>query len=229
MDRLDGLERRPGGGIAHAQGTLDSTTIPASPDTAYISAHWQILCAVTNWHLLVAVFVAAIVCLFLAWRVDLNEFSMNLFYRNRLVRCYLGASRKPRNPNPFTGFDPSDDLVFSSFQSAHNYSGPFPIVNTTLNLVKGQNLAWQERKSESFVITPLTADSTRGLKDWIWTLNRDKSTKKKAEKRYESTVFALRKATLIPKASGRELPFPSPVLLPARTWVITPRRLSRFS
>ena len=32
--------------------------------------------------------------LLLAWRVDINEFSLNEFYRNRLVRCYLGATRR---------------------------------------------------------------------------------------------------------------------------------------
>jgi hypothetical protein len=34
----------------------------------------------------------------LAWRVDINEFSMHHFYKNRLVRCYMGASnvRCPR-------------------------------------------------------------------------------------------------------------------------------------
>jgi len=31
---------------------------------------------------------------------------------------------------------------------------PLPIFNTTLNLVHGQNLAWQERKAESFAMTP---------------------------------------------------------------------------
>jgi hypothetical protein len=30
------------------------------------------------------------------WAVNVNEFSLNAFYRNRLVRCYLGASI----PNP---------------------------------------------------------------------------------------------------------------------------------
>ena len=29
----------------------------------------------------------------MAARVDINEFSLNAFYRNRLVRCYLGATR----------------------------------------------------------------------------------------------------------------------------------------
>src|SRR5207247_1985125 len=32
--------------------------------------------------------------------------------------------------------------------------GPYPIVNAALNLVAGQDLAWQERKATSFVFTP---------------------------------------------------------------------------
>ena len=35
------------------------------------------------------------------------------------------------------------------------FSGPFPIVNATLNLSSGRNLAWQERKGASFIFTPL--------------------------------------------------------------------------
>jgi hypothetical protein len=38
----------------------------------------------------------------LAWRVDVNEFSTHLLYRNRLVRCFLGASVPP--PRPFQPF-----------------------------------------------------------------------------------------------------------------------------
>ena len=34
--------------------------------------------------------------------------SLHAFYRNRLARCYLGASNIPRHPNPFTGFDEKD-------------------------------------------------------------------------------------------------------------------------
>jgi hypothetical protein len=70
----------------------------------------------------------------LACRVDINLFSMNLLYRNRLVRCYLGASRrdcmgKPltcigRRPNPFTGFDPSDDTPLALFRRRRTAAGP---------------------------------------------------------------------------------------------------------
>ena len=41
-------------------------------------------------------------------RVDINDFSMNPFYRNRLTRCYLGATNAQRDPNPLTGFDDRD-------------------------------------------------------------------------------------------------------------------------
>ena len=116
----------------------------------------------------------------LSWRVDVNEFSMHHFYKNRLVRCYLGASRDQRAdrperaPDPFTGFDPGDDLKLAylrvrpgwndavtraakrrdNAEDDRDYVGPLPIVNTALNLVKGADLAWQERRAQSFVFTP---------------------------------------------------------------------------
>ena len=98
------------------------------------------------------------VTLLMAWRVDINEFSMHLFYRNRLVRCYLGASNEQRSPNLFTGFDPNDDdIPLKNLRTDRDkqYDGPYPLLNASLNLVKGQDLAWQERKAESFVMTPL--------------------------------------------------------------------------
>jgi hypothetical protein len=104
------------------------------------------------------------------WRVDVNAFSLHGMYINRLVRAYLGASREPkpdppaqvapnadvRDPNPFTLFDPRDDLPLYEFNSdcAVTYDGPYPLVNVALNLVGGDELAWQERKAAPFVLTP---------------------------------------------------------------------------
>ena len=106
----------------------------------------------------------AIVCvgvgLLFSWRVDINEFSIHHFYKNRLVRCYLGASRTTeRKADWFTGFDPNDDLRLAVFDNdvrdlKKPYPGPYPIVNCALNLTGGQDLAWQERKATSFVFTP---------------------------------------------------------------------------
>lgn len=95
-------------------------------------------------------------CFLFAWRVDINEFSLHAFYRNRLARCYLGASNIPRHPNPFTGFDKKDaDIPVSALLPSQGYNGPFPIFCTALNLTFGEDLAWQERKAASFAITPL--------------------------------------------------------------------------
>jgi hypothetical protein len=60
----------------------------------------------------------------MAWRIDINVFSLNAFYRNRLVRCYLGATRfetkadgtvvSHRKPQNFTGFDDRDDIPLAA-------------------------------------------------------------------------------------------------------------------
>jgi hypothetical protein len=88
----------------------------------------------------------------LSWRFDINLFSLHYYYRNRLVRCYLGASRDgKRQAQPFTGFDPNDDYKLADIRTD---LGPYPIINAALNLVSGDELAWQQRKAASFVFTP---------------------------------------------------------------------------
>lgn len=105
---------------------------------------------------LVLIVASAAVSLLVAWRVDVNEFSMHAFYRDRLARCYLGASNRSRDPNPFTGFDESDTkLAVSALRASKGYLGPYPIFCATLNLTFGEDLAWQERKAASFAFTPL--------------------------------------------------------------------------
>jgi hypothetical protein len=105
----------------------------------------------TSGRTLVAAFVAFLVAaLVLGWRVDINKFSLYMMYRNRLVRAYFGASSAARQPHPFTGFDPEDDPQFADMQDQR----PYHIVNTSLNLVSGEELAWQTRKAASFSFTP---------------------------------------------------------------------------
>jgi predicted acylesterase/phospholipase RssA len=91
----------------------------------------------------------------ISWQVNLNEFSLHTFYRNRLVRCFLGASRA-RKPHPFTGFDDEDDLPLTVLAGRRKDGRirPYPIFNASINLVAGKNLAWQERKAASFIFTP---------------------------------------------------------------------------
>jgi hypothetical protein len=77
-------------------------------------------------------------------------------YRVRLIRAFLGASNPRRKPHPFTGFDPNDNLRMAELPSR-----PLHVVNATLNLVKGENLAWQQRKAESFTTTKYRTGSCR--------------------------------------------------------------------
>jgi hypothetical protein len=54
--------------------------------------------------------VVGMLFLFFARNVALNKFSLHHMYRERLIRAYLGANRSVRRPDPFTGFDPDDNL-----------------------------------------------------------------------------------------------------------------------
>jgi hypothetical protein len=110
--------------------------------------------AASKGRVLGAFLICLVGSLLLAMRVDLNEFSMHYFYRNRLVRCYLGASNRERVPNPLTGFDRGDDLYLARLVADQGYDGPYPILGGALNLVHGEDLAWQERKAASFIMTP---------------------------------------------------------------------------
>jgi len=112
-----------------------------------------------------------VVLFLLPFRININEFSMHYFYKNRLVRCYLGASHQDRRPSLLTGFDSHDDFPLAQLvaqptvanQCHENdtvslpkpYHGPYPIICATLNLNTGSDLAKRERHGTSFVFTPL--------------------------------------------------------------------------
>ena len=133
-----------------------------------------------------------VILFFFGWRVDINEFSMAGFYRNRLARCYLGGNNPTRTPDPFTGLDDHEtngktslrlgSLLPKRFRFAMAsprdlphppYDGPFPIFSTTINLSFGQDLAVQERKGASFAFTPLYSGYHVG---WTSSRGTDKKT-----------------------------------------------------
>ncbi len=96
------------------------------------------------------------VALLLAWRLDINKFSLYMIMRIRLVRSFLGASNRKRQAHPFTGFDPSDDPPLARLLATDTgrLQRPYPLINTTLNLVGGKELAWQTRKAGAFLFSP---------------------------------------------------------------------------
>jgi hypothetical protein len=102
------------------------------------------------------------IAMLVARRIDSNKFSLHAMYRMRLIRAYLGASRRPREraPDPFTGFDENDNMPMGDLRPPSGKPDrPFHIVNVALNLTSSTRLNWQERKAESFTISPLHAGS----------------------------------------------------------------------
>jgi hypothetical protein len=102
---------------------------------------------------------------------EINIFGLNQFYRNRLVRCYLGATRWApgyRQPQPFTKFDGKDDMKLGAVLDASDkasgemhFRGPFPIFNCTLNLAGSSDLTLHTRHSASFTLTPIHCGADR--------------------------------------------------------------------
>jgi hypothetical protein len=140
-----------------------NTSIFEPPSFQHLDIHVPVLC-----------FAFLLSALFVSWRVNINEFSIHYLYRNRLVRCYLGATVKERNAQPFTGFSERDNFPLGKLQipagSEDPKDGrPLPILNTSLNVVRGKELALQSRKARSFALTPIYGGFTRILaceRDW---------------------------------------------------------------
>ena len=132
---------------------------------------------------------AAFIGWYLGGRINVNRFSLQGVYRNRLIRAFLGSARdrvgetedapkspsplRLRTPDPFTDFDPEDNLHLKDLMPARDDTRRlFPVIGTTLNLVRGATKAGQERKGAPFFITPTTCgflDSERKKKSFIET------------------------------------------------------------
>lgn len=113
-------------------------------------AYWPALSAMKSGLLLQVAGAAGALSLMFLWGVDLNIFSAQSFYCNRLMRSFLGASHTGRSANPFTGFDAKDDLRLDQLAGQR----PIPLINANVNLTGGDELAWQTRRGASFVFSP---------------------------------------------------------------------------
>jgi hypothetical protein len=128
--------------------------------------YWPMLDATERWVVLIVLVITAGCLSLLASRVDINEFSLNAFYRSRLSRCYLGATHflvGERKPQAFTEFDENDDLPLSDLMipeaQSHAPPGPLHIVNCALNLGGSSDLAMHTRHSASFAMSPIATGS----------------------------------------------------------------------
>ena len=72
------------------------------------------------WFFLLLIAVLSLIGVILSRVVNLNLFSLHNGYRNRLIRGFLAASRNKgqRRPNPFTNFDPADNVSMHELRPA---------------------------------------------------------------------------------------------------------------
>jgi hypothetical protein len=136
--------------------------------------YWKDLSHIQTQTVLAALMVAGFFGVWFSWYFEINIFGLSHFYRNRIVRCYLGAARWVpglRKPQPFTGFDRADDFSLSKLRNGWDcesqqaeqleFRGPFPILNCSLNLGGSSDLALETRHSASFSLTPLRCGADR--------------------------------------------------------------------
>jgi hypothetical protein len=130
----------------------------------FLSANEFRLIGDHDWLAPAALAVSSIFFTVYALLFDINIFSAHTMYKSRLVRAYLGASRAGRRrPHPFIGFDEQDDIPLEVLKDQH----PIHIINATINMTGGDDLAWQTRRAASFAFTPryvgYEAKSSQGI------------------------------------------------------------------
>lgn len=117
-------------------------------------AHFELLLQSPARLLLILTAVLFVLGLVCGRLINTNKFSLHYLWRNRIIRAYLGASNPNRQPNRFTGFDKDDNIRMHELKPTEDRK-LLHVLNFALNLVGGEKLAWQERKAESFTVSPL--------------------------------------------------------------------------
>ena len=155
----------------------------SGPEFIYPLSTWHIaLLKDTPFRLLfiISILIALLGCA-LGLLISTNVFSLQYLWRNRIIRAYLGASHRKRDPDDFTGFDSFDNLQMhelwpqpgsktetctkredrprADLPPTRDSKKLFHILNMALNLTGGVKLQWQDRKAESFTVSPLHAGS----------------------------------------------------------------------
>ena len=96
----------------------------------------------------------------MGWMADPNLLSLHAFYKSRLARAYLGASNTARDNDGITDSAPGDDLPLTGLWN-HDAGAPYHLINTTLSLVGGSDLAMSQRSAENFLMSRYHCGSAR--------------------------------------------------------------------
>jgi hypothetical protein len=145
-----------------ASTVLSALLVNIGTENSNLSDYSNALPEIRFWTIMAVLGVSVLCGSLFSWFFEINIFGLNQFYRSRLARCYLGATRWApgfRQPQPFTKFDGEDDMRLSDL--AVDFRGPFPIFNCALNLAGSSDLALHTRHSASFSLTPLRSGADR--------------------------------------------------------------------
>lgn len=168
---------------------LSSVQFPLSTKPHTLPEWHGYLLIATPLRYLVAILISLLILTVIMGRlISTNNFSLQYLWRNRIIRACLGASRRTgtRRPNPFTGFDTHDNLLMHELRPQpegvpkqdpskgrpeddlpawqRDPQIPEPrklmhVLNLALNLTGGKKLQWQDRRAESFTVSPLHSGS----------------------------------------------------------------------
>jgi Patatin-like phospholipase len=106
----------------------------------------------------VAILIGGVIAL--GWLADPNLISLHGFYKARISRAYMGASNSGRDNEDITDAAPGDDVAMKEVWN-HDIGGPYHLINASLNLVGGSDLATSQRLAENFVMSRYHCGSAR--------------------------------------------------------------------
>ena len=96
--------------------------------------------------------------------INVNKFSLHAMYRARLIRAYLGASRERRRPNPFTGFDPLDNVQMHQLRNEAFTTGSLKSLSAFVDRL--QRRAPEDAPSAA-LFTRLSADTQKMIESHV--------------------------------------------------------------
>ena len=98
--------------------------------------------------------VLLLLALLLTWRAGANEFSMQSYYRGRIVRSYLGPSVGTHRDDGTLYAGAEEDLALSDITGASGYVGPYPVVGAALDVFEGNASGLRRTDISPFVFAP---------------------------------------------------------------------------
>ena len=112
-----------------------------------VGANWMLTRAL---EVLLAVSFGLVI--FVGWRIDPNALSIHAFYKQRIIRAYLGASNWLRKRSSVSDVHPEDDIILSKLRNCEN-GAPYHLINTTLNLLGTKTLETAQRHASNFIFS----------------------------------------------------------------------------